>query len=237
MTLFSLTLSSQACFHLLCPCSVETTTGRQKQNHGLLLRNQGSQQDSQCRIWALISGKAWLSGLFCFGNSCSRTGRGPRVTVSPGLDTANTSAQSGPRSRQCQHPLSGRRIKVQEVPPQAQQKPAQQIFAVAMEVPRQKILHKPLRKQWILFLLWNSAALVKVHLLKKQMGVAGTAQGDEDGCRGAHRAEFDACRRERAGRSQVVRPPQARHGSCGTFSHVHAYQAGGVVSTPPAPLL
>lgn len=109
--LFSLTLSSQACFHLLCPCSVETTTGRQKQNHGLLLRNQGSQQDSQCRIWALISGKAWLPGLFCFRNSCSRTGRGPRVTVSPGLDTANTSAQSGPRSRQCQHPLSGRRIK------------------------------------------------------------------------------------------------------------------------------
>lgn len=60
---------------------------------------------------------------------------------------------------------------VQEVPFQAEQILALQLFPVTMKVPHQKILHEPqpFKKQWVRFLLFMSVALVKIHLLKKQV--------------------------------------------------------------------
>lgn len=54
-------------------------------------------------------------------------------------------------------------MRVQEVPSQAGQKLTLQIFPVSMGVPGQMILHEPqpFRKQWVLFLLFNSDPTLK----------------------------------------------------------------------------
>lgn len=103
---FSLLLSSQACSHLLCPCSVETTT--EKQKHGLLFTNQHRGTGKPASYLGL-SGNAWLSGSSVLGTVVAGLAEGQGAQGLLAQTQANTSAQSGCPDRHHGHPSLGKR--------------------------------------------------------------------------------------------------------------------------------